>query len=358
MELCYIEDERGGFTGERRYMEVYLWMSRPQDILFTAALKQLPEGIILVDKNDRIVFANAKAEEVRNVRSREIKGRDVRDCHPAKSAERVERALDHIHSTKKAVFTRMVVDRTSGKTYENTYAGLVDDNGEYLGLLLLTKDITERIELERVKASYMHALSGEVQRLSNSLHELFISSMTTLVNVLEAKDPYTAGHSDRVSEIMRIVAYHVWGVSPEVSTLVLAGRLHDIGKVGAKTEVLNKPGPLEDEEWDHVKMHPVVGERILSPIIELSGLTKIVRHHHERFDETGYPDGLVGADIPEGARILGIADAYDAMTSDRPYRRALEPEQAIEEITAKAGEQFDPKWAKVFVELFKTGTLG
>jgi HD-GYP domain-containing protein (c-di-GMP phosphodiesterase class II) len=155
-----------------------------------------------------------------------------------------------------------------------------------------------------------------------------------------------------------IMAQHMWGAIPETSELALAGRLHDIGKVAIRTEVLNKPGSLEDDEWVHIRTHPVVGERILSPIVRLSRVIDAIRHHHERFDGTGYPDNLTGNNIPEGARILAIADAYDAMTSNRPYRRAFDPARAAKEIKAQAGQQFDPKWAQLFLDLFETGTIG
>ena len=185
-----------------------------------------------------------------------------------------------------------------------------------------------------------------------------MASMVTLVRVLEAKDPYTKGHSERVSEMAQIMAQHKWGAVPETSALALAGRLHDIGKVAIRTEVLNKPGALEDDEWAHVQTHPIVGERILSPIVRLSNVIDAIRHHHERFDGKGYPDSLTGDSIPEWARVLAIADAYDAMTSNRPYRRAFDPARAAKEISANAGKQFDPEWARLFMELFETGTIG
>jgi len=197
-----------------------------------------------------------------------------------------------------------------------------------------------------------------VDRLSQELHELFVASMVALVRVLEAKDPYTQGHSERVSETAEIMAQHVWGAVPKTSELALAGRLHDIGKAAIRTEVLNKPGLLEDDEWAHIRTHPVVGERMLSPVVKLSNVIDAIRHHHERFDGKGYPDNLMGNNIPEGARILAIADAYDAMTSNRPYRRALEPARAAREISDNAGKQFDPKWTRLFLELFETGTIG
>ncbi len=144
-------------------------MTGPHEALFTAALNQLPEGVILLDRDDRIVYVNRKAQEVRNVDPGGILGGDVRNCHSMKSAERVERALNHIHRTGDAVFMRMVTDSVNEKTYENTYAGLVDSDQQHLGLLLLTRDVTGRLELERVKAAHMQALSDEVSRFRREL---------------------------------------------------------------------------------------------------------------------------------------------------------------------------------------------
>ncbi len=253
-------------------------MSGLHSILLTASLKQLPEGIIIVDNEDRIVFVNRKAEDVRCVEAKDILGEGVRRCHPTKSAGRVERALNHIRKKRDAVFTRMVTDRIRERTYENTYAGLVDDDGRYLGLLLLTKRAIQNASLK-----WRHA-------------------------------------------------QHVRGAVPKTSELALAGQLHDIGKVAIRTEVLNKPEPLEEHERNHIREHPVAGAHILSPVMKLSGVIAAVQHHHERFDGEGYPDRLAGSDIPEKARALAIADAYDAMTSSRPYRRALDPELAAKEI--------------------------
>ncbi|HHY93545.1 MAG TPA: HD-GYP domain-containing protein, partial [Firmicutes bacterium] len=174
----------------------------------------------------------------------------------------------------------------------------------------------------------------------------------------EARDPYTKGHSLRVHELATEMAEHLYGVSRVSKEVATAAQLHDIGKVGIRDAVLNKPGKLTEDEMSHIREHPVIGERIVASLRYLDSVARIVRHHHERFDGTGYPDRLAGDQTPLASRIIAIADAYDAMTSSRPYRGPMDPEQAAVNIREGAGTQFDPALAEVFLELFYSGTLG
>jgi len=135
-----------------------------------------------------------------------------------------------------------------------------------------------------------------------------------------------------------------------IEKIRLAGQVHDIGKIGVRESVLDKLGKLTDEEYQHVKIHPEIGEHILAPIVEDEEILKVVRHHHERYDGTGYPDRLKGEQIPLGARILAVADAYDAVTSERPYREAMSAEAARNEIKRSEGIQFDPVVAAAFLK--------
>lgn len=187
-------------------------------------------------------------------------------------------------------------------------------------------------------------------RLRNEEKQNLINNtINSLVHTLEAKDKYTEGHSRRVADTALAVAKRL-GLSPrDQEELHLAGLFHDIGKIGVRESVLHKEGKLTPEEYEIIKEHVVIGVKILEQIPQFRRISMIVRHHHEFYDGSGYPDGLAGADIPLGGRILAVCDAYDAMTSDRPYRRALSDEDACRIIIRNAGRQFDPDLVDVFL---------
>ena len=325
--------------------------------IFRTVLEQSSEGVIIINANDEIIFMNRVAEEVRGVSADEKVGRSVALCHSEKSYEKVKRALQYLRREETKTFTRMVVDHKKGRYYENAYAPIRDKANNYIGSIIISRDITDRRRLEEERVTHLQDLEEKVDKLTGELQDLFISSMTSLVNTLEAKDPYTKGHSLRVCEISVKIAEHIYGVSKESREVELAGKLHDIGKVGVREVVLDKPGRLTEEEFYHIKEHPVIGERILIPIDRLKPITKVIRHHHERFNGTGYPDGLTGEEIPLGSRILTIADSYDAMISARPYRPSMAPENAAEEIKKCLGTQYDPQFGEVFLELHYSGTI-
>jgi PAS domain S-box-containing protein len=333
-------------------------MATDKDEIFKAILEQLPEGVIVVDDNDEIIFVNRIAEEIRRISAGQIIGRSVVSCHPKKSHERVKRALQFLRRGETKTFKRMVVDTEKDRYYENTYAPIRDTANNYIGSIVISRDITDRRKLEEERRTYLQNLEEKVAELIGNLEDLFISSMSSLINALEAKDTHTKGHSLRVCNMAVKIAEHRYGVSPKAREVELAGKLHDIGKVGVPEVILNKPGRLTEEEFNHIKEHPVIGEKILMPIEKLKSVAKVVRHHHERFDGKGYPDGLAGEEIPLGSRILALADSYDAMTSARPYRPPRAPESAAEEIKNNLGTQFDPQFGEIFLELFYSGTIG
>ncbi|MEW6717951.1 MAG: HD domain-containing phosphohydrolase [Chloroflexota bacterium] len=332
-------------------------LTNMQELLKTVA-EQLPEGMIIVDDNDEIIFVNRAAEEIRHIQSDQVIGRSVVLCHPEKSFEKVKRALHFLRREETTTFKRMVTDTVKNKYYENTYAPVRDSNNNYIGAVILSRDITDKRKLEEERTRYLQDLEERVTELTGKLHDLFISSMNSLVSTLEAKDPYTKEHSLRVCDMAVKMTEHKYGISPKVREVELSSKLHDIGKVGIREAIYNKPGKLTDEEFDHIKKHTIIGEEILLPIEKLRSVAKAVKHHHERFDGTGYPDGLNGKQIPEASRIIAIADTYDAMTSARPYRPAMKPEKAAEEIKKHIGTQFDPQWGEIFLALFYTGSIG
>ena len=170
-----------------------------------------------------------------------------------------------------------------------------------------------------------------------------------LAAALEERDRYTGEHSETVVDLTARVAESLGLGSDQVEDVRMAALLHDIGKVGIPDEILHKPGPLDDREWEIMREHPAIGERILRAIPGLGAIARVVRHEHERWDGGGYPDGLGGAEIPLGARIILACDAYHAMTSDRPYREAMSHTDAMAELTANAGTQFDPDVVQALV---------
>jgi putative nucleotidyltransferase with HDIG domain len=169
-----------------------------------------------------------------------------------------------------------------------------------------------------------------------------VATLEALVNALEAKDHYLRGHSARVADLSASVASHLGRPDEEIEAIRTAGRLHDIGKIGIREEILNKQGPLTDEEYEHVKRHVLVGCQILAPLVHLQQVITYIRSHHERWDGAGYPDRLAGEEIPLGARIIGAVEIYDALTTSRPYQEKMSPEEAVERMRDLVGTALDP----------------
>ncbi len=191
----------------------------------------------------------------------------------------------------------------------------------------------------------------ENARLHENLRKLFVSSIKALANAIEARDRYTHGHSERVTEYSVRIATVLNLDKSEIEKIRYAALLHDIGKINIREDILNKPDRLTDEEFAIMREHPVYGAKIMEPVAEFKEMLPYVYHHHERFDGKGYPDGLAGEDIPLASRILAVADSFDAMTSDRPYRKAMSIEDAIEELRSNSGTQFDPCIVNAFIEI-------
>lgn len=197
------------------------------------------------------------------------------------------------------------------------------------------------------------ALEGTLGRATRRQRRTFFAAVTSLARTLEARDPYTAGHSLRVRDFALRLARRLGLARRDLQRLSLAAKLHDVGKVGLAEGILNKPGALTGEEWAQVREHPATGERILRPIIRSRAVLSAIRSHHERYDGGGYPDGLRGEAIPLLARIIAVADTFDALTSSRAYRAALSYEAALDILAGAAGTQFDPALVALFVTLIR-----
>ncbi len=198
-------------------------------------------------------------------------------------------------------------------------------------------------------AAAQASLAVENASLYADIERSYFSTVQALAKAIEVKDPYTRGHSERVTTYALMIAEAMGLDERERQKLKYAATLHDIGKIGIAGRVLNKPGSLTEEEYTHVKTHPLLGDSIVEPVEFLQEPRPIILHHHERYDGNGYPDGLRGEDIPLCARILSVADAFEAMRSDRPYRKALPLEEARRELVRNAGSQFDPRVVEVFL---------
>ncbi|RJP34116.1 MAG: GAF domain-containing protein [Actinobacteria bacterium] len=201
------------------------------------------------------------------------------------------------------------------------------------------------------------AIAIENARLFESLEEIYIEVITAMASAIDARDAYTHGHSHRVTEYAVAIAEEMNLTAAEVDIVRNASILHDVGKIGIKEDILKKPGRLTEEERREMEYHPFIGTKILQSVKLLEPVMPLVYHHHERFDGTGYPDGLRGEEIPLGARIISVADAFESMTSDRPYRKALPIEEAMAEMRYGSGRQFDPRIVAVFMKLAEEGKI-
>lgn len=211
------------------------------------------------------------------------------------------------------------------------------------------KEIQDRRDLQEINILLTQA--------NKKLKHTNINTITSLIRSVEAKDPYTSGHSERVTRYTLAIAKKMSLPESETQILRNACLLHDIGKISMPDSILHKNTPLTIEDWNIIKRHPQAGIDILDPLDFLEQEKIIILHHHERYDGTGYPGGLKAEAIPQGARIIALADAYDAMKSKRPYRDSLQASSIEQEITKNSGIQFDPKIVHIFQNLIKEGFL-
>lgn len=211
-------------------------------------------------------------------------------------------------------------------------------------LVLRIKHAVELIRLQR-------DLESMVDEKTRENENLFLHVVESLADAIDAKDNYTNGHSGRVAVYSKEIASRYGYDEKSLEKIFMMGLLHDVGKIGVPDEVINKPGRLTDEEFACIKKHPAIGGKILGNIKEMPELAAGAKWHHERYDGRGYPEGLSGDEIPEEARIIAVADAYDAMTSNRSYRGALPQEKVRGEIEKGKGCQFDPKFADIMLQM-------
>jgi putative two-component system response regulator len=231
---------------------------------------------------------------------------------------------------------------------------------DYINKPVMVEEVRARVDKALEKRDlvlqnrfYQQHLESRVRELDRRNKQSLINGVQMLVHALEAKDAYTSGHSTRVSRYAMKTAVQLGYTGERLEHVRLGGELHDIGKIGTREDILNKPGPLTPEEFEHIKGHAALGERILAPALAESPMVlRIVRSHHERMDGGGFPDGLVGAQIPAEARILAVVDAFDAMTTNRAYRASRTPAEAVDELRRCTQSHFDPEVVDAFQRAF------
>jgi len=241
---------------------------------------------------------------------------------------------------------------------EGHYSGFLLKGILGVGLYLISCNILanlvkkETVITEQYKnlAKELAHTTEELKVANTNVKDLYLSTIQALAAAIEAKDPYTSGHSERVTKYALAISIELGLAEEDVQQIMYASILHDIGKIGVSEDILGKKGKLEPEEFKKIQQHTTIGANIISSISMLESIIPIIVHHHEAFDGKGYPFNKEDEEIPLGARIIAVADAYDAMTSDRPYRKAMSKEEAIKEVRRCSGTQFDPEIVNAFVK--------
>lgn len=318
-----------------------------------ATFDSLPNGVILLDREYNIIKTNDYISRLTGIPIKELIGK---------------KCYELVHGTDKPIKGCPVLRSTNSRSTETLeryepkldkyfmlYASpILDEEGLIKAYVYSLVDITEIKDKEDKLVKSRDAFFNMLTDLDFSFRELksiYNGLVFSLVYAIDAKSPWTKGHSERVTNYALSIAKELGLKEKDIETLHVAALLHDIGKIGTYDVILEKPGRLTDEEFDLVKMHPAKGEEILKPISQLQNILPIIRSHHERIDGKGYPDGLKGDEIHLLARIICIADSFDSMTSERPYRQALGMEYAVSELKSCSGTQFDPQAVKAFLSV-------
>ena len=234
--------------------------------------------------------------------------------------------------------------------------------GEVIGVLNVNNKKDRKVFTEtdlKLLSGLASQASVAIQnaRLYNRVNETYMNAIRALARAIDEKDHYTRTHSENVTKYAVAIAQEMNRSKRELEEIHEAAQLHDLGKIGIHDSILNKPGKLTEDEWKEIKQHSLKSAKILEPLTFLNGVIDIIKQHHERFDGGGYPNGNHGQNIPLGARILAVADSYDAMTSERPYREPMSKEEAIKELKKESGKQFDPDVVQAFLQLVKKNQI-
>jgi len=295
------------------------------------------EIIMLLDKNLNIIKSNKRFSDFVGLSPEELLGHKCYDFFTCNPAERGH-CVGKIYAGTRKEWTE--IKTKTGHWFYISHCPIFDHQGEFLHSIVIAADITSLKETQE-----------KLEESEKELESLFMNFVKTMVNALDAKSPWTKGHSERVANYAEQIAREMGLSEDEIRDLHLSGLLHDIGKIGTCDHVLDKPQTLTEEEFETVKKHPEKGASILMGIKQLKNIIPLIRCHHERIDGQGYPDRLTDSQIPLSAKILHVADAFDSMTADRPYRPSPGIGYAVSEFKKSSGTLFDAKVVESFLRV-------
>ncbi|MBL7050465.1 MAG: HD domain-containing protein [Nitrospira sp.] len=327
---------------------------------WSATFNAMPYGVLLTDKESNIIRANQYIEAITGMSSEELLS--GKKCY--KTVCKIDKASE-ICDAKEGFFSNETStyehrDPLSSKIYSESVTPMFDSKGRLTSKIHVMRDVTDARAREEKLTKTKDAFFNMLKDLDSSFREqrdTHDSLVVAFSNIIDAKSSWTRGHSISTTKIAIAIADEIGLNSKEIETLRTASLLHDIGKIGTCDDILNKPGQLNDHEFKLIKEHTVKGEEMLKPIKGLESVLPIIRSHHEKLDGSGYPDGLKGDEISILAKILCVADSFDAMISDRPYRTPCGIQYAIKELTRCSGTQFDSAVVNAFLSVLKDDKL-
>jgi len=348
----YLINERAGLLKKTSQSEDKL-KSAAHEWLVT--FDSIPYGILLTDKDFNIVRANKFIANLYGISFSEILSKKCHNvfCHndsppsfcPVLSVLATDKTenTEYFDLKNKKVFTESITPLSNGSHEATSYVHVIID---------ITESKGKEDKLIKSKDAFFNMLK-DLDSTNRELLDTYNNLVVTLSNIIDAKSSWTNGHSTNVAFYAIAIAQKMGLSEHELEVLNIAALLHDIGKIGTYDVTLDKPGKLTDKEFDLIKKHPAKGEEILKPIKGLEEILPIIRSHHEKLDGSGYPDGLKGDKLPKLARIISVADSYDAMISDRPYRPSRGKDFAIGQLKEYSGTQFDCDVVRIFIGLLE-----